>query len=95
MHETRHEIIRIRDPPEPQKVWFYYSKTHILTNASDPLKVLQMRPKWTPKEPKERPKASAAPPKAPRKRPRKLSQKNELFGNLVSTMNGKRVQAWD
>ena len=64
MHETRREMIKIRDPPEPQKVVFYYSKTHIFKNVTGHLKMEKMTPKWTPREPKRRPKTSRGPPKA-------------------------------
>ena len=69
MHETRHEIIRIRDSPEPQKVQFYLSETYIFTNLSGPLKVVKMTPTWTQKEPKRRPKATKGHPKGAPKAP--------------------------
>ena len=82
MHETCHVIIRIRDPPEPQKVWFYIGKTCIFENLTGPLKVTKMTPKWTQKEPKGTLKAFKRPPKALQRHRRKLHQKNELFRNL-------------
>ena len=72
MHETHHEIMKIREPPEPQEVMFYYSKTHIFTNLPGPLKVHKMSPKRSPKDPKRAPKTSRGPPKALRKDHKKL-----------------------
>ena len=69
MHETRHEIIRIRDPPDPQKVWFYLGKTHIFKSLHGPLKVLKMNPKWTPKEYKMAPESLQGTPKGAPKGP--------------------------
>ena len=69
MHETRHEIIRIRNPPEPQKVWFYLCKTYVFTNPAGPLKVLKMTPKWTQKERKGASKTLQGTPKGAPKAP--------------------------
>ena len=63
MHDTCHVIIKIRNPPEPQKVWFYLGKTHIFENLTGPLKLTKMTPKWTQKEPKGTSKASKGPPR--------------------------------
>ena len=64
MHETHHEIMRILNPPEPQKNMFYYSKAHIFTNRPGHLKVHKMIPKWIPKSLKGLPK----PPGDPQRR---------------------------
>ena len=37
-----------RDPPKPQKLVFYYSKTHVFRNPPYPQKVTKMTPKWPP-----------------------------------------------
>ena len=39
--EARNGKVMKRDPPEPQKVVFYYSKTHIFINPTRSLKVVQ------------------------------------------------------
>ena len=95
VHETGNRIERIWGPPKPQKLVLYYSKTHILTNAPGTLKVHKMNPKWTPEEHQRPPKTSRRPPKELKKYHRKFCLKKHMFRNLVSTMNGKRVQAWD
>ena len=59
--KTQHEKVVIQDPPRPQKVWFYYSKTHVFEDAPYPEKVTKMRPKWAPKDPQRHPMAPKGP----------------------------------
>ena len=46
--KTQHEKVTIQDPPKPQKVWFYLSKTHVFEDAPYPEKVTKMRLKRSP-----------------------------------------------
>ena len=74
------EKIPIRDPPEPQKVMFYLSKTHVFKDPPCREKVSKMifksvqnGPLRGPWGPKSRP---GAPPKDERKRNQKKRRKN-------------------
>ena len=49
--KTQHETVTIQNPPRPQKVWFYISKTHVFEDAPYPEKVTKIRPKWSPNRP--------------------------------------------
>ena len=49
--KTQHETVTIQNPPIPQKVWFYHSKTYVFENEAYPQKVTKMRPKWSPNGP--------------------------------------------
>ena len=50
IHEKHTEIITIRDPPAPQKVRFYYTKTHVFINPLRSQSAPQNASKWTLKE---------------------------------------------
>ena len=43
--KKQHEKDTIWDPPKPQKLVFYYSKTHVFRNPPYPQKVTKMTPK--------------------------------------------------
>ena len=55
--KTQHEKDTIQDPPKPQKVWFYYTKTHVFTDPPYPKKVTKMTPKCSPNGSKIDPRA--------------------------------------
>ena len=46
--KTQHEKVVIQDPPRPQKVWFYYSKTHVFEDEPYSEKATKMTPKGYP-----------------------------------------------
>ncbi len=46
--KTQHEKVTIQDPPKPQKVSFYLSKTDVFKDPPYPEKVTKMTPKGTP-----------------------------------------------
>ena len=46
--KTQHEKVTIQDPPKPQKVSFYLSKTDVFKDPPYPEKVTKMRPKGIP-----------------------------------------------
>ena len=73
--KTMHEAVTIQNPPKPQKVWFYISKTHVFEDAPYPEKVTKMGPKWSPSGPQIDPKAPKRPPKASQKTRRKQMKK--------------------
>ena len=43
--ETQHEKVTNLDPPKPQKLWFYYGKTHVFKDPTYPLKVTKITSK--------------------------------------------------
>ena len=43
--KTQHEKVTNWDPPKPQKLWFYYSKTYIFKDPTYHQKVTKMTPK--------------------------------------------------
>ena len=59
--KTQHEKVVIQDPPRPQKVWFYFNKTHVFEDAPYPEKVTKMAPKCFPNGPKIDPMAPKRP----------------------------------
>ena len=44
--EKQKEKVRNQNPPKPQKLLFYCSKTHVFRNPPYPQKVTKMTPKW-------------------------------------------------
>ena len=68
-----------QDPPEPQKVWFYYNKTHVFRDPTYTQKVTKMTPKRPPNDPQSTPWAPKGPSGTPKNRtentPRKKTPK--------------------
>ena len=75
IHEKHYEIITIRDPPEPQKVWFRVHETHVFVNHLCPQKTSKWHPNGPQNETKMSPKTSRDPPKTPKKTTAKSNRK--------------------
>ena len=65
--KTQHEKVTFQDPPKPQKVSFYLSKTYVFKDPPYPEKSHQndpkRHPKWLPNRPQLPPKVLPRPPK--------------------------------
>ena len=81
MHETRYEIMKILDPPEPQKV--DYSKTHVFKDPPYPEKVTKMTPKGSPN-------GSKIDPMAPQGHFKASKKTNENRRQKKTTKNQKK-----
>ena len=66
--KTQHEKVANQDPPEPQKVWFYYNKTHVFRDPTYPQKVTKMTPKRPPNDSQSTPWAPKGPSGTPKNR---------------------------
>ena len=75
--KTQHEKVTIQDPPKPQKVSFYLSKTDVFKDPPYPEKVTKMTPKCPPNDLKIDPMAPKSPSKTLQKTNRKLTSKKD------------------
>ena len=73
--KTQHEKVTIQDPPKPQKVAFYYNKTHVFKDPPCLENITKMTPKCSPNGSKIDPRLSKWPPRAYKKTPKKPTQK--------------------
>ena len=69
--KTQREKVTIQDPPKPQKVSFYFSKTDVFKDPPYPEK----SPKWPQKAPQMASKSTPIAPKGPSKASKKTNKK--------------------
>ena len=75
--KTQQKKVTIQDPPKPEKVVFYYSKTHVFKDPPYPEKVTKMTPKCPPNDLKIDPIAPKSPSKTFQKTNRQLTSKKD------------------